>query len=215
MMNRLLSILLIVLVQGCIVHVSHDSPAQPLDNLGRLADYMTGVFSSEAQSRSNTDYFNIQLTMAQIWPERDDGYWLIVEQAVAGRDPYRQRVYHLSRLNDAVIQSTVYSIDNPENFIGAWQHPEILANLSPDMLRLLDGCEIILKSKDNLSFIGSTISRECVNDFQGARFMTSEVTITSTYMISWDRGFDDKGNQIWGAETGGYIFNKIQDLPIK
>jgi hypothetical protein len=27
-------------------------------------------------------------------------------------------------------------------------------------------------------------------------------------ILSWDRGFDANGNQVWGAEKGGYIFKK-------
>jgi hypothetical protein len=28
-------------------------------------------------------------------------------------------------------------------------------------------------------------------------------------MISWDRGFDADGNQVWGAEGGGYVFHRM------
>jgi hypothetical protein len=30
-------------------------------------------------------------------------------------------------------------------------------------------------------------------------------------MISWDRGYNDAGEQVWGAEKGGYIFLKTRD----
>jgi len=36
-----------------------------------------------------------------------------------------------------------------------------------------------------------------------------EVVITETQMVSWDRGFDAGGKQVWGAEKGGYVFKKL------
>jgi hypothetical protein len=27
-------------------------------------------------------------------------------------------------------------------------------------------------------------------------------------MVSWDRGYNDEGEQVWGAEKGGYRFVK-------
>jgi hypothetical protein len=28
-------------------------------------------------------------------------------------------------------------------------------------------------------------------------------------MLSWDRGFDEQGQQVWGAEAGAYVFLKV------
>jgi hypothetical protein len=38
------------------------------------------------------------------------------------------------------------------------------------------------------------------------------VTIWPDRLISWDRGWNDKGQQVWGAEKGGYIFVKQRRL---
>ncbi|MBS4016235.1 MAG: hypothetical protein KGZ86_07390, partial [Candidatus Latescibacteria bacterium] len=74
---------------------------KPGPDLQRLADYMTGYFSSEAQALADTDYFDIRLRMQRVWQNRTDGYWLYVEQAVAGYEakPYRQRVYRVSQID--------------------------------------------------------------------------------------------------------------------
>jgi hypothetical protein len=29
-------------------------------------------------------------------------------------------------------------------------------------------------------------------------------------MDTWDRGFDEEGNQVWGAENQGYQFRWVQ-----
>ncbi|HRW89883.1 MAG TPA: CpcT/CpeT family chromophore lyase, partial [Flavobacteriales bacterium] len=67
----------------------------PAQSLAELASWMTGSFSSAAQAEADTNYYAIELEMARIWPERTDGVWLYVEQAVAAKKekPYRQRVY--------------------------------------------------------------------------------------------------------------------------
>jgi len=74
-----------------------------------LVDYMVGSFSSEEQAEKDSNYFNIELEMTQIWNDRADGPWLYIEQAVAeSKDkPYRQRVYQLRKRNDGKIESLV------------------------------------------------------------------------------------------------------------
>jgi hypothetical protein len=49
---------------------------EPGDDLKALASWMTGSFSSEEQSLSDTSYFDIRLKMVRIWPEQTDAYWL-------------------------------------------------------------------------------------------------------------------------------------------
>ncbi|HDR04273.1 MAG TPA: hypothetical protein ENN84_03365, partial [Candidatus Marinimicrobia bacterium] len=59
------------------------------------------------------------------------------------------------------------------------------------------------------TFIGNTKARQCGGSLRGAAYATSEVTITPSRLISWDRGFNSEGEQLWGAVKGGYIFDKI------
>lgn len=76
-----------------------------------LVDYMVGSFSSEEQAEKDSNHFNIELEMVQLWKDRTDGPWLYIEQAVAeSKDkPYRQRVYQLRKRNDGKIESIVYT----------------------------------------------------------------------------------------------------------
>jgi len=99
-------------------------------------------------------------------------------------------------------------------YAGEWEKEESLAELSLESISLKAGCEIFLKCKDDDSFTGSTLCRECPSSLHGASYATSEVKITDKQLISWDRGFDENGKQIWGAMKGGYIFDKLDNLPI-
>lgn len=179
-------------------------------DLDRLVDYMSGSFRSAEQAQRDTSFLDISLHMVPIWPDQADGHWLYVEQALGARDkqPYRQRVYHLTQVNDSTFRSNVYTIPDPMRFAGAWQEEDPLAGLTPDSLELRDGCAVLLQKQAENIFVGMTESLRCSSDLRGADYATSIVLITPTEMYSWDRGFDMAGNQVWGAEKGGYVFKK-------
>lgn len=57
-----------------------NSAASANNDLALLASWMTGSFSSGAQAAADSSYFDVRLQMVRIWPHRNDGYWLYVEQ---------------------------------------------------------------------------------------------------------------------------------------
>jgi hypothetical protein len=175
-----------------------------------LVDYMCGSFDSKEQSEKDSSYFNIELEMIHIWKDRTDGPWIYIEQAVAeSKDkPYRQRVYQIKQRSDGKIESIVYSIPDPLRFAGDYQKEFPLLRITPDSLLLKAGCEVVLYRADDGYFEGGTIDKNCSSDLRGASYATSEVMIDKDKMITWDRGFDENGNQVWGATKGGYIFKK-------
>jgi len=183
--------------------------AQRTRALEALAMTMEGSYSSAEQAKSDTSYFNIELEMVRIWAKRRDGAWFYVEQAAAEskEKPYRQRVYRLTEMNDSTFRSEIYTIRSGERFFGAYKDLMLLAQLSPDSIDVMEGCAITLQRFKSI-YSGSTTGRDCPNARNGAAYATSEVTIRSDRMISWDRGYDAAGKQVWGANKGGYIFLK-------
>jgi CpeT protein len=198
----------------------HSSFAQIIVNqkltdadLLEVRDLMTGFFSTEAQSIEDTSYFHIRLCMHPVWEERKDGYWLYVEQAAFANlnRPYRQRVYHLFLTDDAQsIVSRVYEIDNPAPFVGSCNSASLLTNLMHENLISRPGCELFLNRTVDLAFSGSTPEGTCLSSWRGASWVSSDVTITTEGLTSWDRGWDAENNLIWGPENGGYRFEKIK-----
>lgn len=192
-------------------------PADTKSDIAALLGMMTGTFSSEAQAKADADYRHIVLHMAPIWVDRKDGPWLYVEQAMGPKDgkvyaPYRQRVYHLVA-DGTRVRSDVYTLpgDREEvikNFTGAWSDPSKLAGLSPEKLTLRDGCSIMLQRQPDGTFMGATADKVCPSDLQGAAYATSQAHIRPDGMLTWDRGFDKEGKQVWGATKGGYQFVK-------
>jgi CpeT protein len=182
--------------------------AQGLDT---LVAWMTGSFSSGQQAASDTNYHDIRLEMVRIWPAREDGYWLYVEQAVATdlERPYRQRVYHVTVTDGGSFRSDVYEMRNPLRFAGAWRDEHPLEGFSPDSLEQRPGCAVLLDWYENGMYVGSTVGSECISSHRGASYATSEVIVERTGIRTWDRGYDEAGEQVWGAESGGYVFDKV------
>ena len=181
------------------------------DGLSLLASYLQGSFSSEEQSLRDTTYFNIILHMKRMWHERTDGIWIYAEQASASSadKPYRQRVYRLTQLPDGSFESAVFTFPDPLKYAGDWKSDKPLEDLNPSKLSPRTGCSVLLVKNDDGSFTGSTKGKGCESDLRSAKYATSVVTITKDEMISWDRGFNDNDQQVWGASKGGYIFKKL------
>lgn len=173
-----------------------------------LVSLMQGSFSSREQALADPDYFDIRLHMLPIWPDRDDGRWLYVEQAVAvsPAEPYRQRVYRVAAREDGTLESAVYELPDPLRFALAWKDPHKLDALRPEELERKAGCEVLLQQAAPGRFVGATGEQTCASDLRGASWATSEVEITADGVHSWDRGFDQAGAQVWGATKGGYRF---------
>ncbi|CAL9118172.1 unnamed protein product [Musa textilis] len=54
---------------------------------------------------------------------------------------------------------------------------------------------------------GSTPPGGFPNTWNGALYSTSELTVHRNSEIhTWDRGYDDEGNQVWGPKAGPYEF---------
>jgi hypothetical protein len=185
--------------------------AQRTRSLEALATNMVGSYSSAAQSAEDSTYLNIELEMVRIWPKRKDGVWLYVEQAPATskEKPYRQRVYHVQEVNDSTFTSDILAIKSGDALFGAYRGPLLLEQLRMDSRDVLNGCTITLH-RQGKNYVGSTEGRKCSNAWGKATYATSEVTILPGLMVSWDRGYNDAGEQVWGAEKGGYRFVKRQ-----
>jgi hypothetical protein len=181
--------------------------APPAD-CATLVEWMTGSFSSAQQAAADSAYYDIRLEMVRIWPERSDAHWMYVEQAVAGHTdaPYRQRVYRITQIEDDLFKSEVFTLPDPEAHVGEWASDDPLRELTPDDLELRSGCAVFLRKDALGGFSGGTVGRGCGSGLRGAAYATSEVVVGPGRVESWDRGFDDSGAQVWGAQKGPYVF---------
>ena len=195
------------------INIADDSQKENLSDIALLLSYMQGSFSSEEQSKADTNYFDIRLQMKPMWKIRSDAHWIYVEQAVASKmdKPYRQRVYRVSQLPDGTFESAVFTFPEPLKYAGDWKKDNPLEELSPSDLIERKGCSVFLSKNDDGSFTGGTKGKGCESDLRNAKYASSEVVINKEGMKSWDRGFNENDEQVWGATNGGYIFKKINN----
>lgn len=186
---------------------SNNSNQKALDE---VTEWMTGAFSSAEQAQKDSAFYDISLRMFPIWQDDDKANWLYVEQAVTAMidKPYRQRVYRITIDENGLIESKVYELPDPAGFIHAWKTPEIFSGIDPSSLTPREGCAVFLEKISKDQFKGATKPNACISTLRGASYATSEVEVQSDRIISWDRGWNDSGEQVWGAVKAGYIFIK-------
>ncbi|MDC8005527.1 chromophore lyase CpcT/CpeT [Aureisphaera galaxeae] len=188
----------------------HEETVAPEAHLEELYALMQGSFNSEKQSVADSSFYNISLHMYPIWS--DKGHYLYVEQALNSMQdkPYRQRVYQLTQLNDSIYSSAVYTLPNDSLWIGKWKNPTAFDSISPTELITREGCAVLLKRLGENHYKGATDTDKCKSSLRGASYATSKVEITPTKIESWDQGFNAEGEQVWGAEKAGYVFDKLE-----
>jgi CpeT protein len=204
---------------ACIIVCTTTAQTQKLKqkDLSQLYKLMTGSYSSQAQSESDSSYFDIRLQIKPMWQNRKDEYWLYVEQAMSTTmdKPYRQRVYRLTQINDSTIASNVYTIKGGDKYFGDYKKTNPLEGLSIDSLEIRNGCAVLLKKINKNKYEGSTNKNDCESSLRGASYATSIVKVGKKKIVSWDQGFDKDNKQVWGAVKGGYIFKKVKLKKIK
>jgi CpeT/CpcT family (DUF1001) len=187
------------------------STGRRMDNFTYLYLCMQGEYSSEEQSKNDSDYYNISLRMVPIWKKENDEFYLYVEQAMSTAldKPYRQRVYKVVKTDDTHFESHIYTINNQAKYIGKRADDTIWNTITPDSLTLKDGCAVHLTFDAATStFNGATSDKTCPSERSGAAYATAKVKLNDTRMESWDQGWNNEGKQVWGATKGGYVFLK-------
>lgn len=180
-----------------------------------VAGLLTGRFDSSAQAATDTRYYPVQLRVCAVDVPALGDHVLYVEQAMLSAldQPYRQRVYVVTENADGAVVSTVSELVQPSMFVGFCDLDErdqrgIMP--LPEDIRELVGCAVTLTKDADGRFTGSTDGASCLNDYGGATYATSDVTLTDTGIDSWDRGYDANGVQVWGAVAGPYRFDRKQ-----
>ncbi len=214
-----IAVALAMVISGCrarTVVVRPDTPgaAQATSDLERFTSHMCGQFSSAAQASADPEFRDIRLRVVRVWEGRENPQfvWLYVEQAMASdlEHPYRQRIYRVSSPQRGMIQSDVYSLAVPAAVVGAWRDQSLLDSVAVRDLSVRLGCSVFLTCEAD-RFVGGTRERDCSSELSGAKYATSEANIGRDGMVTWDRGFDASGKQVWGATKGGYRFDKIPE----
>lgn len=180
-------------------------------DLEKLYNTLEGSFSSANQSIYHSSFFNVTVRHCpiNIVDGNPNSRYLILRQAVAKYypSPYRVRLVELTKENNQ-IKSKNYA---PARKLDVSQFCD---NSSVPTLYLSDfaanaKCVLTITDLGN-KYLGTTGIPGCPSTRNGASFVSSEVEITNEYFTSLDRGWDSKGNQVWGSTSGPYIFEKTK-----
>lgn len=191
-------------------------PARPAVE-AELARFLTGSFDSKDQAASDKSYFEISLEICPIDAKEIGERVLYVEQARVGSAPYRQRLYVIDRKDETTAVSRVFELKAPKSWVGACAREERKA--SPADADEKVGCSVEMHlvgdafegATPDLAWTGSSFEKSqgkvrCPSELNGATYASSTVRLEENLMVSWDRGYDDAGKQVWGATAGGYRF---------
>jgi hypothetical protein len=191
-------------------------PPAPTAAVDDAAAWLQGSYSSAAQAADDSAYFDVRLHVVRVWPDRTDGPWLYVEQAMAAtpETPYRQRIYHVVDAPGGAAQCIVFELPgDPLSFAGAWAEPARMNAMDPTLLEPRVGCSVTLRRTGAQELSGATEGDGCGSTRDGAAWSSSTVTLTPGMLLTWDRGFDRDGRQVWGAVKGPYRFMKEGTVP--
>ncbi len=181
------------------------------NDINGLVKVMTGTFSTQSQAKADSNYFDITLNMYPIWTTKAEKY-LYVEQAKSDNldKPYRQGIYKLITDGNGGFESHIYTLENPELFVGKWATPAFFDSYDETLIKEKEGCAVYLIQHADGSFSGSTRLDHCKNTMDGASYATSIVKFRKDNVMNWDQGFDATGAQVWGTKTGGYRFVRVK-----
>lgn len=183
--------------------------AEP-STLEHLTIFLSGTFSSTEQARGDRNFRDAKLHVTPIWTDRSDGPWLYLEQALsdAPEHPYRQAIYQLAPRTDNAIEMRIFQLPDPIAATGAWRDQSRLTGLTPQKLVSKEGCSLVLRLQPGGFFKGGTEGSRCSSELRGAAYSTTEITVKPMEVITWERGFNETGTQVWGSIHGGYVFRK-------
>ena len=178
--------------------------------LEHLTIFLTGTFSNTDQARGDQNFRDTTLHIVPLWTDRADGPWFYFEQALtdAPEHPYRQSIYQLVARTDGALELRTFEIPDPIAATGAWKDPALLTRLATASPTPREGCTLILRLQPDGSFKGGTEGKGCSNGLRGASYSSTETIITDRQLITWERGYNAAGTQVWGSIHGGYIFKK-------
>jgi CpeT protein len=187
---------------------SEDTAVDSFDVLAEFESQLTGRFDSLAQSLVNPSYYDVQLQACAVEAPELGEHVLYIEQALLSNveSPYRQRLYVLSTEADGTVRSIIYTVSNEGSRIGLCNLDEVVTfDVGSYEERI--GCDVVL-TYNGIGFDGSTEEGACPSDMNGATYATSVVSTTPDEITSWDQGWNDNGQQMWGAVDGAYVFQR-------
>lgn len=188
------------------------------DHTRIVAESLAGEkFSREQASRDPDNYFNLRWLSCPAAEMVDGSKVLYFEQAFwrTPLKPFRQRFFMVKPCPKEMkcdVEFRTYAIRDVDEYKNFCDRPkdqqpqpeEVIGDISEHLTTIyLKRCE---RGKRCL-YEGSTPPEGFPNTWNGASYCTSELAVLKNNEIqTWDRGYDDDRNQVWGGKGGPYEF---------
>jgi len=180
-----------------------------------------GRFSSYPQTLVDTTKSDVLIRTKYLYQKNGYDYFY-TQQGEWFKDvfyPYRQRIYKTKNEGTHILLeihtiNTPYSIltDTPKKH-PTFQMDTTLLETPAILMEKKPGCDIhILKvyQKEGTPILyGSTNDNDCVATFNGSTYTQVDFLILPNSLISWERGYNDNNEQVWGPEESPYLFMKV------
>ncbi|CAK9184326.1 unnamed protein product [Ilex paraguariensis] len=188
------------------------------DHARSVAQSLSGEkFSREQASKDPDNYFNLRWLSCPAAEMVDGSKVLYIEQAFwrTPHKPFRQRFYMVKPCPKEMkcdVEVSTYAIRDAEEYKNFCDRPkdqrpqaeEVIGDIAEHLTTIyVKRCE---RGK-RCFYEGSTPPDGFPNSWNAAAYCTSELAVLKNNEIhTWDRGYDDDGNQVWGVKGGPYEF---------
>jgi hypothetical protein len=189
----------------------------PIDKqVNAVVSHLVGVMDTSAQANANPKVSNVRMTTCKVQiadstPKSSPSVYLYQEQALNENlnRPYRQRLLQIKPSADGkTVESKSYKLENSQTIAGLCNKPERQRIIESSSIEK-SVCSVFLKPSDK-GYIGQTPSQGCPANVRGAVRITNTILLHSQGMDTWDRGFDAKGEQVWGATEQSYQYRWVR-----
>lgn len=207
----MISILSAITITGC--SVKNSSIQYQVEE---VAAYLTGEMDTTEQAAAVADAPSVRMTTCPIkvqptesTPQPSSAIFLYQEQGLIDKldQPYRQRFLKIAPddKNQQVISSSFKPIQ-PKEYINFCDQPESQRVITTEELGE-SNCSVFLENIES-GYLGKTPTEGCKTNFRGAVRVTNTIILNQAGMETLDRGFNQEGEQVWGAENRPYKFRR-------
>lgn len=177
---------------------------------------LLGTRDSADQALQDRRFTDVRLTQCRVQvvdaPNPSAAEFLYLEQAlsVSPDKPYRQKFVRVTPGDGPgkVLSEEFEPTTDAASFQGFCSRPEAERLVTLAQFGT-PACTIVLEKAEGARWVGGTRDGGCPTTYRLATRATTEITITQDTILSWERGWDDDGFQVWGPEAGGYRFERI------
>ncbi|KAK1311219.1 hypothetical protein QJS10_CPA08g00398 [Acorus calamus] len=208
----------VVLLGGFLLFKRFRRATTRWDHARIVAESLSGEkFSRDQASRDPQNYFNLRMLTCPATEMVDSSRVLYFEQAFwrTPQKPFRQRFYMVKPCPKEMkcdVELSSYALRDAEEYKNFCDRPkdqrpqaeEVVGDIAEHLTTIyLSRCE---RGKRCL-YEGSTPPGGFPNPWNGASYCTTDLAVHKNGEIhTWDRCYDEEGNQVWGAKEGPYEF---------